>query len=170
MKAIELNRNFIFKEKRRDVLRDQDAFYVEMLLEPKYGTTFSQDLAEKINTFIMAIDKKTRSGSWASLKDTSRDELMQLLYDDLIRFYDIYLLMMKWEEKTAEERGYRAITQKTVDGEEYTIHEINPNPHALKLQREQFKSHFSGYWDQMLGHIYTKLEIRSLDEIKLVEL
>ncbi len=169
MKAIEISDNMILREYRRDVNRNQNQAHFEYSIEPKFGATINQKISDASRKFAFAVQKNSFKDSWYKVKDTTRDELMQIIYDDLVKFYGIYLNFRNWEEKTADERGYRAVTHTTIDGEEYTIHEVNPNPHAVKLQKEQFKSVFAGYWDNLLHHIYDFIETRSVNEIKLVD-
>lgn len=90
MKAIKYDK-FIIRETGRFVDRDDDKISYTYKSEPEYGVKIDKDIRDHEYRFGAEIYKEEMPEIWERIKDTTRDELIEMYYNSIITLYDVYI-------------------------------------------------------------------------------
>lgn len=82
MKIVKLG-NMVIREARRDIDRDRDMGHITIRFEPVYGTVVTKKVQSHTQHFIVQAEKNLDEAHWIKLKDISRDDLSQMIYNEV---------------------------------------------------------------------------------------
>ncbi|OQY32016.1 MAG: hypothetical protein B6241_12380 [Spirochaetaceae bacterium 4572_59] len=86
MKAIKLNNGMILKEVNRYTDRNNNQMEVLLSSDVIYGEAYDPALVSFIKTVRLNIMKKREPILWGSLKDASRDEVLEKVFNDITAY------------------------------------------------------------------------------------